>query len=223
MVYWLTYSCTMHLMHGQDGKCQICHSVVILMMELHCQTKDEAENVLKAIEQRFQECNFAINLQKSGIIYCKDKNRHGKFERISFDFLGYTFRPRRCVNKQGLVHPNFLPVISNNSKKAITQEIRNWHIQLKNDKSLKDIAEMLKAELSGWNNYYGKFYPSAMNSTWRHLNWYLVQWVRRKYKKLAEHKRRTRAYLNHLAHLNPDLFLHWKLGIFSRSKMVEAV
>ena len=190
---------------------------------LHCKSQQQAEYVLQAIGQRFRECGLTIHPEKSGIIYCKDKNRHGKFERISFDFLGYTFRPRRCIDKQGIVHPNFLPAISNSSKKAITKEIRSWHIQLKNDKSLKDIAEMFKGELRGWVNYYGRFYPSAMTSIWKQLNWYLVQWVRRKHKKLAWHKRRAREYLNHLARLNPNLFIHWKLGIFPGSKMVEAV
>lgn len=90
---------------------------------LHCRSQKQAEYVLKRIGQRFQECGLAIHPKKSGIIYCKDKNRTEDFERISFDFLGYTFRPRRCVNKQGLVHPNFLPAISRTSKKAINQEM----------------------------------------------------------------------------------------------------
>lgn len=94
--------------------------------------------MLKRIEQRFFECDLEIHSDKSGIIYCKDKNRPGDYERISFDFLGFTFRPRRCVNGKGIIHPNFLPAISQTSRKAINQEIRGWHIQLKNDKSLDD-------------------------------------------------------------------------------------
>ncbi|WP_375331612.1 group II intron reverse transcriptase/maturase [Candidatus Tisiphia endosymbiont of Temnostethus pusillus] len=190
---------------------------------LHCQSQEQAEYVLQVIRQRFQECGLTIHPDKSGIIYCKDNNRRDEYERISFDFLGYSFRPRRCVNKQGMVHPNFLPAISNNSKKAIIQTIRSWHIQLKNDKSLSELSEMFKAELRGWYNYYGQFYPSAMHNIWKHLNWYLERWVRRKYKKLAWHKRRAREYLNRLANLNPEAFIHWKLGIYPKAKMVGAV
>jgi RNA-directed DNA polymerase len=174
---------------------------------LHCKSQKQAEYVLQVIGQRFEECNLTIHPEKSGIIYCKDKNRLEQFERVCFDFLGYTFRPGRCVDKQGMVHPNFLPAISNNSKKAITKEIRSWHIHLKNDKSLEDIAEMFQAEVRGWVNYYGQFYPSAMTSIWKHLNWYLVQWVRRKYKKLTGHKRRAREYLNHLSSVDIQNFL----------------
>ncbi len=181
---------------------------------LHCRSQKQAEYVLKRIAQRFRECGLEIHPEKSGIIYCKDKNRKLEFNRVSFDFLGYTFKPRRCINKQGVLHPNFLPGMSKTSKKAINQEIRSWHIQIKNDKSLLDLSKMFNPKLRGWFNYYGKFYPSEMSAIWRRLNWYFVQWVRRKYKRFAGHKRRARDYLNRVAHANSHLFLHWKLEAF---------
>jgi len=181
---------------------------------LHCQSKRQAEYVLKRITQRFDECGLTIHPEKSGIIYCKDKNRKEEHERVSFDFLGFTFRPRRCVNGKGLIHPNFLPAISQASMKAINQEIRSWHIQLKNDKTLLDISYMFDSVLRGWNNYYGRFYPSALNKIWRHFNWYLTRWVRRKYKRFAWHKRRSYKYLDKIARANFRLFTHWRLGVF---------
>lgn len=79
-------------------------------------------------------------------------------------------------------------------------------ILIKNDKSLVDLSDMFNAVLKGWFNYYGQFYSSAMNPIWRHLNWYLIQWVRRKYKRLNGHKRRAREYVNRMAHENPTLY-----------------
>lgn len=189
---------------------------------LHCRSQKQAEYVLKRVAQRFKECGLEIHPGKSGIIYCKDKNRRGNHERISFDFLGFTFRPRRCVNGKGVIHPNFLPAISRTSKKAINQEIRSWHIQMKNDKSLVDLSKMFDPVLRGWNNYYGRFYPSAMRGIWRHFDTYLARWVRRKYKRFAWHKRRSYNYLNCLAQENTQLFTHWKLGVFPGSKVVGA-
>lgn len=189
---------------------------------LHCQSQRQAEYVLKRIKQRFHECGLRIHPDKSGIIYCKDKNRRENYKRVSFDFLGYTFQPRRCVNGKGLVHPNFLPAISRTSRKAITQEMRSWHIQLKNDKSLVDLSRMFTPVLQGWSNYYGRFYPSAMRVIWHHFHRYLVQWLRRKYRRLAGHKRRAYQYLNRLAQANSHLFPHWKLGVFPGSKVVGA-
>jgi RNA-directed DNA polymerase len=190
---------------------------------LHCRSERQAQMALEKIAERFQQCGLEIHPGKSGIIYCKDKNRHEAFERVSFNFLGYTFRPRRCVDKKGVVHPNFLPAISNASKKAINQEMRSWHLQLKNDQSLLELSHMFNAAIRGWSNYYGRFYPSAMTSIWSNLNWYLTQWVRRKYKRFAGHKRRAREYLNCCARANPNLFTHWKLGTFPGAKVVGAV
>lgn len=189
---------------------------------LHCRSQRQAEYVLKRITHRFRECGLEIHPDKSGIIYCKDKNRKAVYPRISFDFLGYTFRPRRCVNKQGLVHPNFLPAISQTAKKAINQEMRRWHIQLKNDKSLRDLSKMFDAVLRGWFTYYGRFYPTGMRGIGWRFNGYLVKWVRRKYKRFAGHKRRAMNYVNKLARANPHLFIHWKRGIFPGSKVVGA-
>ena len=107
---------------------------------LHCKSRRQAEYIMKRLGRRFRECGLAIHPDKSGIIYCKDRNRKDNHDRICFDFLGYTFRPRRCVDKKGRVHPNFLPAISRSSAKTIRQEIRSWHIQLKNDKSVVDLA-----------------------------------------------------------------------------------
>ncbi len=181
---------------------------------LHCRSHRQAKYVLDRIAQRFHKCSLEIHPEKSGIIYCKDKNRPEKYERISFDFLGFTFRPRRCVNGKGVVHPNFLPAISQASRKALNQKMRSWHIQIKNDKSLSDLSKMFDAVLKGWDNYYSRFYPSAMRLIWRNMDRYLAQWVRRKHKRFAGHKRLAYRYLNKLAKANPHLFTHWRKGIF---------
>ncbi|MFC1566649.1 group II intron reverse transcriptase/maturase [bacterium] len=190
---------------------------------LHCKSQKQAEFVMKRLIKRFWDCGLEINLEKSKIIYCKDKNRKENYQEITFDFLGYTFRPRRCVNGKGEIHPNFLPAISNTSKKAITKEIRSWHLQLKNEKSLLDLSKMFNSKLIGWSNYYGKFYSSELDSIWKNFNRYLEKWVRRKHKRFAWHKRRARDYINCLARANPSLFINWKMGYFPGGKVVGAV
>ena len=83
----------------------------------------------------------------------------------SFDFLGYTFRPRRCMDKQGRIHPKFLPAISNIAKKSIKREIRSRHIQLKNDESLEDLSKMINPILRGWQT----LWSFLSFSTWAYL------------------------------------------------------
>ncbi len=181
---------------------------------LHCKSQREAEYVLERVSARFRQCGLEIRPDKSGVVYCKDVHRTEDYPRISFDFLGYTFRPRRCVNKQGQVHPNFLPAISRASQKGIYRRIRSWHVQLKNEKTLADLARMFNPVLRGWHAYYGRFYPSALRQLWRNFNWYLVQWARRKFKRLSQHKRRARNHLDRYARAHPQLFVPWSLGVF---------
>ena len=169
---------------------------------------------MRRLTARFRDCGLEIHKTKSKIIYCKDSNRRDDFEQISFDFLGFQFRPRRCYSEEKGVHPNFLPAVSKDAKKSINRTIRSWHIQLKNDKSLLDISRMFNPILRGWLQYYGKFYPSELRQIWRNFNAYLVQWVRRKYKHFARHRRRAKRYLDRMARCNPKLFVHWQLGCF---------
>lgn len=181
---------------------------------LHCKSRRQAEYVLRRIAERFRQCGLEVHPDKSGIVYCKDVHRTGDYPRITLDFLGYTFRPRRCVDTRGWVHPNYLPAISRSSLKEINRCLRSWHIPLKNEKTLSDLSRMFNPILRGWLAYYGRFYPSALRRLWRRLNWYLVRWVRRKFKRFSRHKRRARAFLDRLARANPHLFVHWQLGVF---------
>ena len=178
---------------------------------------------MKMLESRLIQCGLSIHPEKSRIIYCKDKNRQQNFEEVCFDFLGYTFRPRRCVDKKGNIHPNFLPAVSRQSLKNINRQIRSWHIQLKNDKTLMDLSRMFNPILRGWFNYYSKYYPTEMVRVWRNFDCYLVQYIRRKYKRFAKHKRQARKYLNRMARANPNMFVHWNLGIFPSGRIVGAV
>ena len=179
---------------------------------LHCRSKKQAEYVMQKISARFRECKLEIHPDKSKIVYCKDRNRKEEYPTIKFNFLGYTFKPRRCIDKKGDLHSNYLPAISGTSKKAIHAEMRSWHVQLKTDKELNDIAHMFNPVLRGWFLYYGKFYPSDMQRIWRRFNRYLVQWARRKYKRFAKHIGQARRHLKCLAKAQPNLFVHWQFG-----------
>lgn len=180
---------------------------------LHCKTQRQAKYVLWRISERFKECGLEIHPDKSQIVYCKDKSRKGKYDSIAFDFLGYTFRPRTCRNKNGCIYSNFLPAISKSSKKEINRKVRSWKLQLDTDKSISDLADIFNPILRGWLYYYGKFYPSGLKDIWNNLNQYLVRWVMRKYKRFKQRKRQARIFLYNLARNNPGLFVHWQAGM----------
>jgi group II intron reverse transcriptase/maturase len=178
----------------------------------HCRSKAKAEGLRESIERRFAECGLELNLQKTKIVYCKDDDRRGDYPEQKFDFLGYTFRPRRAKTRQGRFFVGFNPAISNKATKSICDTMRQWKLHRRSDKSLDELAQMINPVLRGWINYYGHFYKSALYRTFQHLNNILVRWASRKFKRLKEHKRRAFLWLQSRVHRQPRLFAHWQLS-----------
>lgn len=180
---------------------------------IHCRTKEEAEHLLERLKERFKDCKLELHSDKTRIVYCKDDDRKGDHPEIKFDFLGYTFRPRRSKNRFGKYFINFTPAVSNKASKAMRQTIRGWRMHLKPYLKIDDLARMHNAVIRGWINYYGHFYKSQLYPVLRHMNDALVVWARRKYKKLERHKTKAIRWLGQLAKNIPELFAHWRLGI----------
>lgn len=180
---------------------------------IHCKTEEEAKELLESLNLRMNECNLELHPVKTKIVYCKDVDRKENYENIAFDFLGFTFRPRLSKNRRGKHFVNFTPAISNKSKKSIRQKVREWKLQLKAEKELLDLSKMFNSAIQGWINYYGKFYKSEMYPTLRHINKALIMWARRKYKRLAKHKRKAEHFMGRIAKQNPKLFKHWDIGV----------
>ena len=182
---------------------------------LHCKSKRQAEYVLDRIRERFRACKLELHPGKTRIVYCKDINRTSDHPDIQFTFLGYTFRPRKALDKYGRVYVNFSPAVSRDALKAMRQTIRGWHLQLKSDKSLADLSAMFAPILKGWQQYYGRFHGSALKPVWRSMNLFLIRWLMRKHKRLAGRKTRAAEMLKRLAQSQPGAFIHWSLGILS--------
>jgi group II intron reverse transcriptase/maturase len=179
---------------------------------VHCRTKQEAQVILAALEKRFTECGLELHPEKTRIVYCKDDRRTGDHQYTSFDFLGYTFRPRSVKNqKQGSLFVGFTPAVSNSALKAMRSEIR-W-FRRRSDFSLSEIARLLNPKLRGWMAYYGRYYPSAMYVVWRHFNTTLVAWAMQKFKSLRRRKTQAGRFMERIAERDPSLFYHWSIGM----------
>ena len=180
---------------------------------VHCKTERQARQVLDAIGRRMAEVGLELHPDKTRIVYCKDSDRKGSYEHEQFNFLGYTFRPRRSKSKHGHFFVNFSPAVSDDAKKEIGREIRSWHISRRSDKSLGDLARMFNPILQGWINFYGRFYKSMVLLVLRRINDRLVHWAMRKYKRLRGHYRRAAIWLAGVARRSPRLFAHWRVGV----------
>jgi RNA-directed DNA polymerase len=179
----------------------------------HCKTKIQAEWLRAALKKRLAECGLKLHPEKTRIVYCKDEDRRGNYLNEKFDFLGFTFRPRRSKNRWGKYFINFSPAVSSKAATAMRRTMRRWRLHLRSDKSLDDLSRMFNPILRGWINYYGSYYKSALYPVFKMLNRTLARWATRKYKKLRRHRRRATHWLGRIASRQPSLFAHWKLGV----------
>jgi len=105
---------------------------------VHCKTEKQAQFVRAAIARRLAQCGLELHPDKTRVVYCKDENRSGRYANERFDFLGYTFRPRRAKTKTGKLFVGFLPAVSDDAMKEMGRELRGWRLNCRSDKSLDD-------------------------------------------------------------------------------------
>jgi len=162
------------------------------------------------LDARLREVGLELHPEKTRVVYCKDCYRTNKAEHVQFDFLGYTFRPRTARNsRSGKLFTTFTPAMSRSAMRSIRQTIRSWRLHLKSHTSLGVLAQQMAPRVRGWINYYCRFRPSSFQVIARHLDFELLRWAKRKYKRLRGYHSRASAWLESVKAKQPDLFQHW--------------
>jgi RNA-directed DNA polymerase len=178
----------------------------------HCKTRYMAEQLLASIRERLEACKLKLHPEKSKIVYCKDNTRKGDYQHVQFDFLGYSFRPRLVKARKGNFFVSFTPAISKKARSRISDSIRDWKIHLWSDQSLETISSILNPKIRGWFNYYGKYQKSAVYGVGRQIDFALVRWAKRKYKKLKPSYRKATGWVAGVKKRQPNLFAHWNIA-----------
>lgn len=187
---------------------------------VHCRSKGEAQAVMEAIRGRFVQCNLELHPTKTRIVYCQDDDRPEKHEHVNFDFLGYTFQPRRAKNRWGKFFVSFLPAMSTKAAKAVRKTIREWRMaSTRSNQQLEDLARLANPAVRGWMNYYGRFYRSRCLRVLRYLNEALGKWVRRKLTRYRRRERASMRWLGRVARREPTLFAHWQPALVPKVGM----
>lgn len=180
---------------------------------IHCQSQSYAEQVLRSIRERLQNCGLELHPEKTKLVYCRDFRRQGKHESVKFDFLGYSFQPRTTMSKRTKkLFLGYDCAISISSKKQIADQLEEMDIVNLNYKSLVGVAQHLAPYIRGWINYYGKFRLSAMNPVFQQLRKRLVRWARKRYKRYKTSINRAYEWLARVRKQYPSLFYQWQLG-----------
>ena len=181
---------------------------------VHCRTEQEAEAVKATLRARLAECGLEMHPTKTKIVYCKDGKRRGRYPNVTFDFLGYQFRPRMVQKSQdGSLFCSFVPSVSPSALKSMRATVRDLNIAQWTHLSLAAIAEKLNPLLRGWIGYYGRYAPSQLEPMLRHVNLTLRRWVMRKFKRFAARKVAAARFLERLVKTRAELFVHWHIGM----------
>jgi len=182
---------------------------------VHCDSFIEAQERLEAIEQRLKECKLELNRSKTKIVHCQNSHKRvasNKEVKRSFDFLGYTFKPRYVMYK-GKIRIGFTPGMSRKSQKRINDLCFKMKIHRLSHLSIYHIAGMLRSKTRNWINYYGKFRKSEMWGMFRVLNYRIARWVRNKYRRFRKkHWYFAYKWLVNVSKSFPSLFVHWDHG-----------
>jgi RNA-directed DNA polymerase len=181
---------------------------------VHCRSEQEAEALKAELQARLGECGLEMHPTKTKIVYCKDGKRKGRYPNVTFDFLGYQFRPRKVrSSRNNELFCSFTPAVSPSALKTIRSTVRDLNIRQRTQRSLDDIASMLNPLLRGWIGYYGRYNRAALETMLRHVNLTLVGWAMRKFKRFQGRKVGAARFLEKLVRIKPALFEHWRIGM----------
>jgi RNA-directed DNA polymerase len=187
---------------------------------LHCRTDAAAYEMRERLAARRCDCGLERHPEKTRRGYCKDSKRTGTHEHLQFDFLGYTFRPRRIVDRWGRTRTGLTPAVSRQSMTAMRQSLRRWRLPLQSAVSREELAARLAPRVTGGTAYYCRFRGSEFQPVADPIDRVIVRWAMRKYKRLRGHKRRAFAWLDRVKRHRPSWFAHgWGRGTFAVGAM----
>jgi RNA-directed DNA polymerase len=180
---------------------------------IHCNSKQEAENLLGAIGTRLQSFELELHPEKTKLVYCKNDKRKEEHEHTSFTFLSYSFQPRIKANRaiKGSRFMVFDAAICCKAKAYIKQRIRAVFDPRNTTISIAQAATKLNPKIRGWLNYYSRFNARIAAKVFEYLNELIQRWIEEKFK-LRGRMAVLEKYKNYV-HENCKLFAHWEKGI----------
>lgn len=176
---------------------------------VHCSSEEQAREVLAALAARMNEVGLELHPEKTGIVYCRDSGRRDPWDGPeSFDFLGYTFRPRGVQGKNGRF-TGFGPAVSKQAVKRMSETVRSWRLHKQVGLTWAQLTRWIGPVIRGWMSYYGRFYRSALYPLLARVNYHVQQWLWHKYRRLRPLKALARAWKRATAQ-NPRALPHWQ-------------
>lgn len=176
---------------------------------VHCGSERQAREVLRAIDGRMRQVGLQLHPDKTQIVYCgRDRSRDDTVA-TSFAFLGFTFQRRGARDRNGKIFTSFLPAVSKAALKKMSTEVRSWRLHMHIGYTFDEFARWINPIVRGWMQYYGAFYKTELYPLLRRINYYLMRWVRKKFRRLRTFKKFHRRW-KQITTAYPSYFAHWK-------------
>lgn len=157
-------------------------------------------------------CKLSLHPRKTRIAYCKQQGRNEDYPVVSFDCLGFTFKPKQAQGIAGRSFLGFGPVMSRKSATKILREIRGLGLHRRTNSAITTLAEIIKSKVIGWFQYYGKIKKWFLSYVMFKLNERLIKWACKRFKRFKSSKLKARKWLIKISSDFPNLFYHWQLG-----------
>jgi group II intron reverse transcriptase/maturase len=135
---------------------------------IHCETKEQSEQVERALAARLQECKLALHPEKTKVVYCKDGARKGWYPTKKFTFLGYTFQPRGAQNRVSKrIFTRFLPAVSIAAGKKFRTSLQKSRILTMRHLSLDEFTKQLNQRKSSTFPAFSSSGKRCISSEWK--------------------------------------------------------
>ncbi len=175
----------------------------------HCMSEREAKALKIVLDERFKQCGLTLHPEKTKIVYCKSSNNKADYPVVSFDFLGFTFKPRLTKSRYGKFFVTYTPAISGKAAKKIHNVWRSWKIRSMTHLKINELSRLSKPAFIGWINYYGRYGKAELARILFRFDRLIWKWAHNKYKKLRG-QRKSLKWLKKLQKRQPGLFVHWE-------------
>ena len=175
---------------------------------IHTVSEEAAKYVLKIVRARFEQCGLELHSEKSKLVETETgrcQKRNLNYE-TSFDFLGHRFSKEMVKVKGERLMLLYQPKVSPKARKRMLTALKHERLHRRTVK-LEQLAKELNVKLRGWIAYYGKYAHNSMLRIYAHLNFRLVKWCKKKYKKFTG---AALTWLRQRWKENPKLFVHWQ-------------
>src|SRR5205823_6440665 len=185
---WRISSFTMSSIYGCAGNIPTSPSNDMpTTLSAIAEAKHKRSNCVRRLKRGLRTANYNCIRKRPRSCIARMQIAPGTSRRQSFDFLGYTFRPRLASNRHGERFVAFIPAVSKQAGKKMRLSVRRWRMHRRNDLELAQIAAWVRPVLTGWVRYFGRFYPSKLQEELRTIDAFIVRWAIRKYKRFRGH------------------------------------